>query len=84
MENSSVLAGLRQRVALQGAYSPATVKRASGREPQSLKSIEQTSKTNSWANYYWPIITRFKWFNRRRFDEFLEAQDDHKNRLKPP
>ena len=25
----------------------------------------------------------FKGFNRRHFDEFLEAQDDQKNRLKP-
>ena len=41
-------------------------------------------RSNSWANYYWPIITRFKWFNRRHFDEFLDPQDDHKNRLKPP
>ena len=37
-----------------------------------------------WANYYWAITTRFKWFNRRFFDEFLEAQDDHKHRLKHP
>ena len=36
----------------------------------------------SGANYYLVIITRFKRFNRRFFDEFQEAQDDNKNHLK--
>ena len=45
---------------------------------------KRAGKAESWANYYWAIITRFKRFNVRILDEFQEAQDDHKNHLKRP
>ena len=55
--------------------------------PQELANTSWSfAKTGhaDWANYNWPIITRFKGFNRRHFDEFLDPQDDHKHRLKRP
>ena len=43
---------------------------------QPLAGIRLNCIVSCWANYYWAIITRFKWFNRRILDEFQEAQDN--------
>ena len=48
------------------------------------KTVVNGFKLLYWANYYWAIRTRFKRFNKRILDEFQEAQDDDKNRLKHP